>query len=86
MAEKCWRRPVIIELNGVGAFEAVCDTQEATRILLKRWPQENKGPAYETALKTCHYVLLGEQAPDYARHDFIAAAHEALIYVRQDQA
>lgn len=85
MNEKCWRQPVIIELKGIGDFEAVCDTREAAEILLRRWPGEGKGPAYDIALRTCNYVLRGEQAPDYARHDFIAAAHEALIYVRQDR-
>ncbi len=76
-----WPEPVVLELDGIGRYRIIRDTREAAECLLRKWPVDD-GSAYKAAVRTCAYVLRGEQAADYARQDFIAAAFEAYIHVQ----
>ena len=81
MNEKWWYEPVVLELDGIGRYRVVRNTQEAAFCLLDQWPVR-EGRAYKAAIRMCRQVLGGEQPNDYARQDFIAAAVEAFIHVQ----
>ncbi|MBW6421636.1 DUF982 domain-containing protein [Rhizobium sp. XQZ8] len=76
-----WEKPVEIELDRLGMYRTIADTDAAARTLVFDWPLE-EGQALAAAKATCFAVLQGKAEPESAREAFIAAAAEADRSVR----
>ncbi len=76
-----WNEPVEIELERLGMYKTIPDTDTAARTLVFDWPLE-EGNALAAAKAACFAVLKGAAEPESAREAFIAAAAEADRSVR----
>jgi hypothetical protein len=74
--------PITIEI-APKRFQTVNSVAEAAEMLLFRWPDERRGPAYRMALRSCLAALEGNETTATARNTFLHAEEEAGIFVRE---
>ncbi|WP_183433279.1 DUF982 domain-containing protein [Mesorhizobium sp. RMAD-H1] len=76
-------KPVTIELpsDRIGLYRNVSSADEAARLLVEHWPA-GAGDKRLAAMQACLDVMEGRADAGIARAAFIAAAHEAKIYVK----
>ena len=71
---------VVVETADIGRLHNI-HSAAAAQMLLFEWPEEGRGPAYRSALRTCLAALEGKATTAIARATFIAAAEEVGIFV-----
>ena len=71
---------VVVETAHIGRMRNI-NSVAAAQMLLFEWPEEGRGPAYRSALRTCLAALEGKATTATARATFIAAAEEVGIFV-----
>ncbi len=81
MDSKAWKKPLLLEMPNRLDVTSVSSTLEAGTLLLTDWPRK-RGPAFKQAVISCRDSLNGRVCHSVARDDFIAAAHEAYIYIQ----
>ena len=64
-----------------GRFRTLHSVRDAGEYLVVSWPEEGRGPAYRSALRTCLAAIEGKATTATARATFIAAAEEVRIFV-----
>ena len=72
---------VVVETAHIGRMRNINSVAAAAQMLLFEWPEEGRGPAYRSALRTCLAALEGKVTTAIARNTFIAAAEEVGIFV-----
>ena len=72
---------VVVETAHIGRMRNINSVAAAAQMLLFEWPEEGRGPAYRSALRTCLAALEGKATTATARATFIAAAEEVRIFV-----
>ena len=75
--------PVTIESERSGRRLTVTGTVQAASLLVDRWPEEERGPKYRSALKAMMDAMEQRRAVGTARRAFTAAAREAHVFVRE---
>lgn len=74
--------PVTVDTDEGVRCRVVRDTLHAAEILLRRWPQAERGLEHRIAVSACLDAMNGRKAPATARRAFIAAAKHARIFVQ----
>ena len=72
---------VVVETADIGRLRNIHSVAAAAQMLLFEWPEEGRGPAYRSALRTCLATLEGKATTATAWATFIAAAEEVRIFV-----
>ncbi len=75
--------PVTIESERNGRLLTVTGTVQAAALLVDRWPDEERGPKYRSALKAMMDAMEQRRAVGTARRAFTAAAREANVFIRE---
>ncbi|WP_352814595.1 DUF982 domain-containing protein [Mesorhizobium sp. M0207] len=76
--------PVTIQTEQTGRYLTVTRTAQAASFLVERWPVQNRGPKYRSALKAMMDVMEQRKTVSAARKAFVGAAKEAGVFVRED--
>jgi hypothetical protein len=74
---------VTIESERPGRLLTVTGTVQAASVLVDKWPDEERGPKYTSALKAVMDAMEQHRAVGTARRAFTAAAREARLFVRE---
>lgn len=83
MDTKPFEKAVVVELDRIGRFRHIRDTQEAVECLMTVWPL-NRGPRHRDAVEICLDVLEGDGSAADARRALIEAARESGVPVGED--
>lgn len=75
-------RATVCIKSGAGKPRAIGSVREAAEVL-RDWPAERRGSAYQNAWEAALAALGGTLEPTTARKAFIIAAKEAGIFVRE---
>ena len=76
----------VVIKHGPRGRRSVGSVREAAAYLLKGWPEEGRGDAYNRALDICGEVIAGMLPIPSARIAFIVAAREVGIFVGTEPA
>ncbi|MBZ9799009.1 DUF982 domain-containing protein [Mesorhizobium sp. ES1-4] len=77
MNDKAFDRPVLVR-NGHFMIEEISCLEDAFEFLHK-WPQERRGPIFETAVRACQRAYDGDAPVPLARDAFAGFARSAKI-------
>lgn len=66
-----------------GRTRVVRSALQAAFLLVQKWPDQNRGPKYRSALMACMDAMEGRRAAASARRAFTGAAKEAELFVRE---
>lgn len=72
---------VTIESDRSGCSRVVTDTMQAAEILLRRWPDEERGATHQVAVQACVDAMEGRRGVAAARRAFANAAKSARLFV-----
>ncbi|KXF74967.1 hypothetical protein ATN84_22415 [Paramesorhizobium deserti] len=72
---------VALLIDRVGVYRNVLSAEEAARLLVGYWPKKGRAKRF-AAMRACLEVGEGRADAKVARAAFIAAVHEAEIYVK----
>jgi ribosomal protein S4 len=77
---------VTIATEQTGQFLTVTRTAHAAEFLLERWPKNQRGREYRSALLALVDVMEQRKTVSVARKAFAAAARKAKVLVREGRA
>jgi hypothetical protein len=80
-----WNVPLEVELEAVGSYRVISNTEQAAEALVYRWPVQS-GARWLRAMQKCLDTLEGKANAEDARKAFIGAAAEAMsAFVRGNE-
>jgi hypothetical protein len=86
MRDENFDLPVTVSTEQTGRFLTVTRTAQAAEFLLNRWPENQRGPEYRSALLALVDVMEQRKTVSVARKAFTAAAKKAKVLIREGRA
>jgi hypothetical protein len=85
MRDEPFEIPLSVTGRRRGRSRTLASAAQAAHFLIDRWPEEDRGLKYRSALKACMDVLEGRKQVGAARKAFIQAAGEAGLSVHDEK-
>ena len=83
MRDEDFDLPVTIATEETGRYLTITRTAQAAEFLLERWPKNQRGRKYRSALLALVDVMEQRKTVSVARKAFAAAARKAKMLIRE---